>query len=136
MIYLQLPAECNPPDFSHLNPFKCVVIIEDPVTNEWRKLISDWLVDCGCKYMMAWGSDCSLWDDAVDFACIEKHNYETTPNNEIVMTTWHENSTLEEVFFYAKNFASHEHHTFENFLVLHISAVNKENVLKKTFLGA
>lgn len=53
MIYIKLPSNSEPNDISLFNPFKAVVIIEDEVTNEWQNKISDWLVESGCKYMMA-----------------------------------------------------------------------------------
>ena len=67
------------PEYIHLLPdgplpdlkgsaFRTVVVVEAEVTSEWREKVSAWLVESGCLYMMAWGRDCSLWDDSVDYA--------------------------------------------------------------------
>lgn len=136
MIYIQLPSNAEPPDISSLNPFKAIVIIEDEVNSEWQNKISDWLVDSGCKYMMAWGLECSSWDDSVDWACIAKHDYEEMPKDQFVMTTWHENETLNEVFFYAKNCALHDIVQLDNLMVLNISTSNKENEFREIYRDA
>ncbi|AWW75258.1 hypothetical protein CD351_12545 [Erythrobacter sp. KY5] len=57
--------------------------------------------------MMAWGHDCSSWDDSVDHALREKFNNQGVPDESFVMTTWHENEPLHEVFFYARMCAFH-----------------------------
>jgi hypothetical protein len=51
---------------------------------------------------MAWGLDCSLWDDSVDYANIEKFETDEIPDEQFVMTTWHTDDTLEEVLRFAK----------------------------------
>lgn len=56
--YLHLPAGSSPPMLSG-EPYKAVVVVEQDVENDWRNAVSDWLVESGCLYMMAWGRDCS-----------------------------------------------------------------------------
>src|SRR3546814_2317896 len=73
--YFHLRPGHSPPEL-HGAPYRAVVIIEAPVTAEWRSLVSAWLVKSGCLYMMAWGPDCSLWDDSVDYARSEEHTSE------------------------------------------------------------
>lgn len=88
-------------------PFAAVVVIDMTVNSEWRQTVSEWLVDQGCLYMMAHGDECSLWDDSVDIANLEAFdwNFDDIPEDKHVTTTWHENESLEEVFFFAKNCA-------------------------------
>jgi hypothetical protein len=43
----------------------------------------------GCLYMMAWGIDCSIRDDAVDWANISDFDFKPIPPERFVMTTWH-----------------------------------------------
>ena len=136
MIYIKLPSNSEPTDISLFNPFKAVVIIEDEVTNEWQNKISDWLVESGCKYMMAWGLECSSWDDSVDCSCIAKHNDYGFTKDQCVITTWHENENLNEVFFYAKHVACHEAFQLEDLLVIHISTSNKESELREIYNDA
>jgi hypothetical protein len=124
--YLQVKAGTELPEISWLRLFRTVVVVEENVTPEWQAKVSLWLVDAGCLYMMAWGLACSTWDDSVDFANIEKYKFGEIPENEFVMTTWHENEALGEVFWYSKNNATSPTLEIENSLILHISNLNKE----------
>ena len=124
--YIQLKPEQAMPDIAVLKPFLAVLVIEDPVSQPWQDLISRWLVRSGCIYMMTWGLNCSAWDDSVDFANIEQFNYGEIPEDELVMTSCHEDETLNDVFGQAKNSAKHACVDFSNILILHISSENKE----------
>jgi len=119
-----------------MKPFRSVVIIEEDVTAEWREAVSKWLVESGCLYMMAWGKDCSYWDDSVDHASLEGFNYGEVPEDKFVMTTWHENEPLEDVFFFSKNNGFHPTVELENTLLLHISGTNKGNQFINGYAGA
>ena len=57
--YVQLVPGSDLPDITELNPFRCVVVIEEDVTPQWQGKVSGWLVQNGCLYMMAWGKQCS-----------------------------------------------------------------------------
>ena len=72
------------PDVGDLKPFKAIVVIEDRPTPEWETQASKWLVDSGCLYMMAWGEDCSSWDDSVDWANLETFDFGDIPDDEDV----------------------------------------------------
>jgi len=124
--YLQLIPESALPDLSYLKPFRSIVVIEENVSQDWQNLVSMWLVESGCLYMMAWGNGCSSWDDSVDMANLKKFNFEYIPEDQFVMTTWHENELLSEVFYFAKNCAVHPTITIANVLILHFSPENKE----------
>ncbi len=124
--YLQLIPEGAVPDISALKPFLAVLVIEVPVSHQWQDQVSRWLVRSGCIYMMAWGLNCNEWDDSVDFANIEQFNYGEIPEDELVMTTWHEDDKLKDVFWQAKNSAEHACVEFSNTLIVHISMENKE----------
>jgi hypothetical protein len=65
MNYLHLTASGRLPDISALRPFKTVVIVEETVTADRQAAISQWLVESGCRYMMAWGADCRSWDQSM-----------------------------------------------------------------------
>ncbi|WP_434056911.1 DUF7684 family protein [Hyphococcus aureus] len=104
--YIHLPTGTLPPDLRG-SAFRCVVIIQESVSIEWRDLISSWLVYGGCLYMMAWGNDCILWDDSVDYANLERFNFQEIPEEQFVLTTWHSEETLDEVFWFSKNCAHH-----------------------------
>ncbi len=79
--------------------------------------------------MMAWGNECSSWDDSVDYANLKEFNYEAIPEDKFVLTTWHEDEPLSEVFWFSKNTACHPTVDLQNTLVCHISTNNKEKEL-------
>ena len=96
--YLHLRPEGPQPSLDGAAPFKAVVVIDSEVTPEWQAQVSDWLVRSGCQYMMAWGLDCSSWDDSVDVANLEMFDFGEIPDEGFVMTTWHEKDSLLEAF--------------------------------------
>ncbi len=124
--YLQLKPDTSLPDYSGFKPFLAILVIEEQVEAAWRAAVSKQLVKSGCIYMMAWGIDCSEWDTSVDLANIEQFNYGEIPEDELVMTTDHENESLKDVFWQAKNSAEHACVEFSTTLILHISQENKE----------
>lgn len=131
--YVMLAPETEPPEISALNPFRAVVIIERPVSAAWQARISDWLVRSGCLYMMAWGENCSAWDDSVDIANLEHFDYGDIPEDRDVMTTWHTKDSLDEVFLFAKHHASHPVIALQQIVLVHISTVCKELDLLKAY---
>ena len=99
--YIHLTPKMSLKNMEVHAPFAAVVVINDEVTPEWRATVSEWLVEAGCLYMLAWGDDCSLWDDSVDIANLEAHDWNDIPDDKSIMTTWHEDESLHEVFYFA-----------------------------------
>ena len=64
------------------------------------------------------GHDCSSWDDSVDYANIE-FEPGLTPDK-FVMTTWHDDDTVDEIANFFLNCTAYAGKTFNNFLVLSI----------------
>jgi hypothetical protein len=124
--YLRLRPESALPNIPVQRPFRSIVVIEADVASSWRSQVSTWLVKSGCLYMMAWGNECSIWDDAVDLANIEEYDYENIPEENLVLTTWHKNESLQEVFWYSKSLANHPAIEQLNTLILHIAKVDKK----------
>ena len=62
-IILTLPQE----------PYILVIAIHNNnVTNDWRNQCSDWIVKSKqCYWALAWGHECSIWDDALDYSYLE-----------------------------------------------------------------
>ncbi len=118
------------------HPFKAVVIIEMPVTPEWRDLTSTWLVESGCRYMMAWGHECTLWDDSVDWASLEQFDYGNSPDAPFVMTTWHDKEPLSEVLWFAGYAASHPDIMLEQLILIHIAPQGEQARILKAFREA
>jgi len=79
--------------------------------------------------MLAWGNKCSSCDDSVDIAILEKYDFNEISDEKFVMTSWHENETLEEVFQFSKNGAFHSDVELVNTLILHVSSISKESDL-------
>ena len=76
------------------------------------------LVRFGCRYAVCMGHDCSSWDDSVDYANIE-FEPGLTPDK-FVMTTWHDDDTVDEIANFFLNCTAYARKTFNNFLVLSI----------------
>ncbi len=126
MRYFQIQEGIDLPNLSEFKPFKVVVVIEEAVSDSWQTIVSESIVNSGCYYMMAWGKECSSWDNSVDLANIAKYKYEI-PDDGFLTTTWHDDETLKEVFWFAKNLAFNEYHELEETIILHISKTNKSN---------
>ena len=125
--YLRVGTE--PPILGNIDPFAAVVIIEDEVDWKWRAKISRWLVDSGCLFMMAWGKDCSLWDESVDYANIDDFPDREVPNDRYVLTTWHNDESLEEVFWFAQHSARHDVIKLKHLLLLDISQAPRKDAV-------
>lgn len=120
--YIHLAPGSTPPSLGARSPFRAVVIIDQSVATEWQWLVSDWLVQSGCLCMMAWGQDCSSWDDSVDLASLKKHDFGEIPDDDFIMTSWHTDESLEEVFWFAKNSAFHPVVELETSVLVHVAA--------------
>jgi hypothetical protein len=87
----------------------------------------------GCRYAVCTGVDAvctrvdsSSWDDSIDHAVVEAELAGRRPESKTVMTTWHQNETLEEVVTFFLN-----HTTFDDFmpsfrLALHLGGTEQE----------
>jgi hypothetical protein len=112
-----------------------VLVIEQAVSDEWRSLVCDWLVRDGCRYLMAWGRDCEIWHDDVDQANLAMFDFEV-PDRDLVMTTWHSDESLAEVFWFAGNCASHPDVDLESTIIIHICDEAHEAELTREFTEA
>ena len=94
--------------YSFLSPFKgaefaALVYIEDTdITIEEQNALSDQLVTSGCRYAVCAGHNCSSWDDSIDMADIKRNDGAVNDDN-LVMTTWHENEPLKDIVFHYLN---------------------------------
>jgi hypothetical protein len=100
--YVHLTPEGLLPVWTGRRPFNAVVVATCAVSADWQDQVSDWLVKSGCLYMLAWGVNCSVWDDTVDWATRKLYGPEDIPDEAFVITTWHTNETLEGVFWEAQ----------------------------------
>jgi hypothetical protein len=134
--YLHLRPGDAPPGLASTAYYKAVVVVDSEVTPEWQAQISNWLVRSGCLYMMAWGRKCSEWDDSVDVASLHMHGNDEVFDEDLVMTTWHEDESLEDTFWFAERCAWHPTSVFEYTLVVHIALENRESEILKIYRAA
>ncbi|HEX2590963.1 MAG TPA: hypothetical protein VHL34_05685 [Rhizomicrobium sp.] len=135
-IYLHLKPGDAPPQLDSFVPFKAVVVVESDVTPEWQAEISAWLVQSGCRYMSAWGNNCSGWDDSVDWAALEMFDFGDIPLDGFVMTSLHENASLEETFWFCGHNAHHPSLDLRATYIVHIAQEARESELSALFLAA
>ena len=133
--YLHLKPESHVTELAW-RPTHIVVIAELAVSPDWQWAVSAWMLRAGCLYMMAWGCDCSSWDDAVDFADIDRFLPLDVPDNHLVLTTWHEDASLAEVFRYAKYSAQHPAVDYPRTLLLHIASGEQGDAILRLFAAA
>ena len=114
-------------------PSKFVVVVEAEVSGEWQQQVSDWIVASGCLYMMAWGRGCSTWDDSVDWANMDQWGAGPIPESEVVVTTWHDDAPLSEVFWFAKTVAQHARIELAQTIILDISTASRRDELLRLY---
>ena len=83
--------------------------------------------------MMAWGKNCSSWDDCVDHANLENFNYDDIPDGRFVMTSWHDNEPIEDVFWFCRYTASHPDIELPRAYIVHISDAPREKELLQAY---
>ncbi len=134
--YLHLRPGDTPPRLEAAPPFKAVVVVDSDVTPEWQGQVSDWLVRAGCRYMMAWGKECSSWDSSVDEANLIVFDYGEIPDDNFVMTTWHDNEPLGEAFWFSQFCAMHPSLELEKTYIVHISTQSASAEMLEAFQRA
>jgi hypothetical protein len=134
--YLHLPSGSPPPASEQTKPYRAVVVVEQILSPDWRNAVSDWLVQSGCCYMMAWGQSCADWDDSVDWASLVKHDYDIKSDDDLIMTTWHEDDSLDEVFWFAKTSAEHPTIKVDRTLIIDINESTRRDLMIDRFQKA
>jgi hypothetical protein len=124
--YLHLAPRCELPPIGLAGPFKAVLVLEQAVPDDWQDRVSEWLVRSGCLYMMAWGTECSSWDDSVDWANLRVAAVDDIPDDQFVMTTWHDNESLAETFWFAGHAACHPTVALDEVAIIDIGPTNRE----------
>lgn len=137
LIYLHLPPDTPLPELL-CSRTRVVVVIDVEVSREWQWQVSKWIIEIGCQYMMAWGIDCTSWDDSVDYAHLEKYDYhyERIPTDDFVVTTWHDDVPLAEVFRYAKGELAHPDFELSRTIILDITKVNRSDEITQEYMEA
>lgn len=136
--YLHLLPDGPLPHMMDTSPFLAIVIAEEEVSQMWQWEASRWLVEAGCRILLAWGKDAEAWGEAVDDAGLEAFNYEDIPAENVVVTTAHqeEDEDLEEVFWFARNRAAHPACTLNRTLIVHVAAAPARERLEAAWAEA
>lgn len=133
--YIHLASGSDLPALSR-KPTRALVVADQLVDPEWQHVVSRWLIESGCLYMLAWGEGCSSWDDSVDVASLEIFDYGDVPEEQDAMTTWHANEPLDECMWFAKNCAMHSLVELERTVILHIGPAAREADLLAAYAEA
>lgn len=134
--YLHLNADSELPVLDGMQAFKTVVVVEADVLQTMQWDVSRWLVESGCLYVLAWGKDCAEWKESAEEAGLEAANYEDVPDEQLVITTSHEDEELSEAFWFAKNRATHSAHELKETLILHIADEPRREELEALYREA
>lgn len=130
--YLHLEPNRSPPELP-AEPYRVVIVCEQPVDDAWRQEIAIWIAAIGSLYVVSWGVDCEKWHDAVDWAVLENFNFGDIPDEKFVMTTWHSDEPMSEAFWYAGHCAIHPDVELTQTIILHVSKVARCAELLETF---
>ncbi len=136
MRYLRIEPNGDLKPYDGRRPFRAIVVVEDAVTSEWQATASNWLVASGCAYMLAWGCESSSWDTSVDLANLQAFDYGDIPDDAFVMTTWHDQESLSEVFWFAKNCAFAATFEIVETVVFHVSRRDRSQEYAELFAAA
>lgn len=118
-----------------LTKFKCLILIERDVGNDYRNEVSEVLVKAGCLYTLAWGLDCSEWEESVDWAFLEHYDYGEYPKDKFVTTTTHDDETLEETVHFARHCTRHSDVQLDDILVLDFAKRERGDFVKSLYLS-
>ncbi|WP_281859691.1 DUF7684 family protein [Litoreibacter halocynthiae] len=116
-----------------MTKFKCLILIEREVGGDYRNEVSKTLVKAGCLYSLAWGTDCSAWDDSVDWAFLELYDFGDYPEDKFVMTTWHDEETLEETIEFAKHCTEYSDVTLDDIIVLDFAGQERGELIEQLY---
>ncbi|GEM_PF-235743 len=120
-VYLRLTEETEIPTIAE-RPRRVVIVSEMTTTPEWMNSVVEWILEAGCLYAVAWGIDCEAWHDAIDWANLERFDFEDIPDEHFIMTTWHADEGLADALWFARECAYHDDVDLEEVIILHIAA--------------
>ena len=100
-------------------PFVCALFVADPAISEQeRTRLAGELIAAGCRYAVCAGIECSLWHDWIDLAYADRVLGRGAPDEDFVMTSWHEGEAVADVLWFALVLTNFDDHVFEHLLVL------------------
>ena len=105
-----------------------IAVYDNGVTDNSRNKISDALINQGCRYGVCFGFECSIWDDAIDWAFMATDPDFSPPDERFVMTTWHEDKPLEDAVFDFLKLTIFDNFKPRNFVVLMLGDGPEEEI--------
>ena len=130
--YIHLKPEEAPPTLPRM-PFRAVIVTETDATEGWRERIAEWLVESGCLYAVAWGTDCEKWHDSIDGANLREFDYADIPEDRFVMTTWHAKDPIREAFWFAGQCAFDPTVALKSTIIVHVSREPRQTTMLETY---
>jgi hypothetical protein len=116
IVTIQKPSDTSSIEVK--TPFACLLYSnQEKVSSNEMESIANWLVNSGCRYAVCAGLKCSEWHDTIDTADTIRDPH----IQNLIMTTWHKNETVEDVVWFWLNLTDFEDIAFENYLALLIS---------------
>ncbi|MFN7054242.1 hypothetical protein [Hyphomonas sp.] len=82
---------------------------------------------------MAWGKDCSKWEDDIDWASVLYEERNQGAGDNFLMTTAHADQPLSEVFWYSEFSAFDPEHDLATVPILHISDHDRKDYLIRMY---
>jgi hypothetical protein len=80
--------------------FVCFLFNNDSsIPNDDQNQISKDLISSNCRYSVCASYNCSSWDNSIDMAYISTDENYDPPNETMVMTTWHDDETTDDIIF-------------------------------------
>lgn len=134
--YIRLDEQSFLPALNNPDQWGAIIVADLPFSVERRVAVARWLYRENCRWMAAWGVECSKWDDALDDAEIEQWP-DGAPENQTIVTTWHDVEGLDEVFWFIGTQAStFDDQDFSHFVIVHLSSSDKSDELTQRFEAA
>jgi len=107
--------------------FAALIVILDPaVPPDSQAAISERIVRNGCRYAVCTGHACSTWETSVDLAYLAQDAYWSPPTDRFVMTTSHQDESLEEAIEHFHLRTAFEHFAPTLFLAVVIGGSTAE----------
>ena len=130
--YLALAEHDDLSKIRQSGPFKCAILLAGHLSPDWRDALIEKLLDAGCVYAMVYGPECEKFHDRIDEIAAEK----IWADERVIMTTWHGNETLSELFHFAKFAANHPDIDTEEVLIADIGVPSREMPITTAFRQA
>ncbi len=114
--------------------FVCLIFNNDQcISTEDQYLISKKIVNSGCRNAVCAGYNCSTWDDSIDEEYLATDVNFDPPESTFIMTTWHENDSVEDIIFHTLNCTNFDQHKFNKYLIFFVGEQDflRRKVLKE-----